>query len=209
MDNLEVRDGGRVTGGAAMTRTEERVTLHGLGFLQLQLPNNTRLHIWHPALPRRYCVDHSSIHDHRFGFRSIVLVGTIENRTYAATQVADEVEATHASYLHEGPRTRFGNRPWIRDQWLAVTEKPSSPEIVPAGQTYNMMPYVYHASRPLGDGRVATLMAKTEESPAGAHSLCRTWVKPDADFDRKQWPEANLWDIVRDVLGNVPLDLAA
>lgn len=177
--------------------TAQSITLHGLGFLQVKLPDKARLHVWHPDLPRRKCFAHSSIHDHRFGFISRVLVGTQVNKVYRVWPV--NIGGTHISYLHEGPRTEFGNRPWIQDEMLIV-ELDYEQHIGP-GDDYFMQPFVYHATEAGGDGRVATLMTKTIERSRGAHSLCAAGVEPDADFDRKQWPEDRLWEIVRDVLG--------
>ena len=31
----------------------DKITLHGLGFVQVQLEGSQRLHVWHPELPRR------------------------------------------------------------------------------------------------------------------------------------------------------------
>lgn len=181
-------------------QTEETITLHGLGFLQIKLQGAQRLHVWHPELPRRACFADSAIHDHRFGFVSRVLVGTQVNVTYDTTPASAGLSApTHVAYLHEGARTQYGNRPWLPDGALTVTI--SDILTVPAGDEYPMAPYVYHSTQPGGDGRVATLMRKTTEGRRGAHSLCAIGVEPDADFDRKQWPEDRLWRIVRDVLG--------
>jgi hypothetical protein len=49
----------------------------------------------------------------------------------------------------------------------------------------------------MGDGIVATLMTKTRSFDKGAHSLCEIGVEPDVDFDRKQWLEDTLWNIVK------------
>jgi hypothetical protein len=57
-----------------------------------------------------------------------------------------------------------------------------------------------YPTRPGGDGRVATIMAKRGEYPAGAHSTCRFGIQPDTDFDRFQWSPAQLWEVVADVL---------
>jgi hypothetical protein len=184
--------------------TEEKITLHGLGFLQLQLAANMRLHVWHPDLPCRHCFVDSSVHDHRFGFTSHVLVGTQINHTFDVMVTSPSGNAsTHVAYLHEGARTRFGNRPWTPDFELMVNEQ--RVETVPAGETYHMLPYVYHSTEPGGDGRVATLMTKVCEGARGAHSLCRVGIEPDADFDRKQLSAARMWEFVADVLGDMPM----
>lgn len=183
----------------AFKETEEAITLHGLGFLQLKLAANTRLHVWHPDLPRRRCFEHSSIHDHRFGFVSRVLVGVQINHVYRHAS-ADRITGTHMSYLHEGERTKFGNRPWMPHGALIIT--PLYVETTYAGAEYSMAPYVFHSTHPGGDGRVATLMTKTAEHGLSAHSLCEINRMPDVDFDRKQWPADRLWAVIRDVLGD-------
>ncbi|SDJ59991.1 hypothetical protein [Pseudomonas indica] len=173
------------------------ISLHGLGFIQVQLQGDLRLHVWHPILPRRACFEHSAIHDHRFGFVSRVLIGTQRNIEYRAEHRAD---GTHMTYLHEGPRTPRGGRPWKADGRINLIE--DSIEDIPAGDSYVMKPYRYHQTQPLGDGRVATLMKKTSEVPYGARSTCTYGVQPDVDFDRFQWPALRLWAVVLDVLGS-------
>lgn len=178
-------------------KTAESITLHGLGFLQVQLQANQRLHVWHPELPRRRCFAHSSVHDHRFAFRSLVLVGTQINTVYQTDRHATAM--THDLYLHEGERTQFGNRPWVCDGQAFVF--PTHPQIVRAGESYDMNAYVFHSTTPAGDGRVVTLMTKTFEGEVGAHSTCTIGIAPDVDFDRKQWTETDLWQVVRDAVG--------
>lgn len=180
--------------------TAEAITLHGLGFLQVPLggDDRRRLHVWHPDLPRRRCFRHSSIHDHRFGFRSHVLVGVQINHVYRVTPAGEGNPATHIPYLHEGPRTAFGNRPWLPQDPVNVFE--DHVDTIKAGDVYAMNAYVHHSTEPGGDGRVATIMTKTSEAHIGARSLCEVGIEPDADFDRKQWSPDRLWQIVRDVL---------
>ncbi|WLD70334.1 MULTISPECIES: hypothetical protein [Pseudomonas] len=33
----------------------DKITLHGLDFVQVQLEGGQRLHVWHPELPRCAC----------------------------------------------------------------------------------------------------------------------------------------------------------
>lgn len=172
------------------------INLHGLGFIIVPLQGNQRLHVWHPALPRRKCFEHSQIHDHRFEFISRVLVGTQVNRVFH-TRLATERNATHASYLHEGERTKFGNRPWILDEYLHVEE--SYVDRIEAGNDYRMPAYLYHSTP--SNGIVVTVMKKTAEFKRhGAHSLCEKGVEPDVDFDRKQWPQERLAAIAIEAL---------
>lgn len=173
----------------------DKITLHGLGFVQIQLQGSQRMHVWHPELPRRTCFEHSAIHDHRFDFTSRVLIGTQRNIEYADIW-SDEGE--FVMYLHEGARSPNGGRPWTPDGRtdMAVLHD----DLINAGGWYRQQAYKYHRTEPAGDGRVATIMQKTYEGQKGAHSTCRHGVQPDTDFDRYQWSPAQLWEAVRDVL---------
>lgn len=175
--------------------TKELITLHGLGFLQVILPKNQRIHVWHPDLPRRNCFEHSAIHDHRFGFVSRVLIGQQVNQLYRINTKTSQDDLTHIAYLHEGPRTQFGNRPWIED-YRCRLEPVGSPRIVGVGEQYEMNPYMLHATD--CKGVCVTLMTKTTEETQGSHSYCAIDVKPDVDFDRMQWSQDRLWEVFKD-----------
>lgn len=177
------------------------ISLHGLGFIQVQLPGNQRLHVWHPDLPRRSCFEHSSIHDHRFDFHSTVLVGTQINVDYVALHpgYTDGEPMTHTLYLHEGPRSPRGGRPWTPDGQVRMVE--IDRKEIDAGEFYRVAAYEYHRTEPGGDGKVATLMQKTQEWPTGARSSCAIGIVPDTDFDRFQLSPAQLWAYVLEVLG--------
>jgi hypothetical protein len=173
----------------------DKITLHGLGFVQVQLEGNQRLHVWHPELPRRTCFEHSAIHDHRFDFQSRVLIGEQCNFEYRAEP---DPEGEYRLYLHEGARTACGGRPWVPDGRVHMVSINSF--YVPTGMNYKQKAYHYHRTLPGGDGRVATIMQKLGEYSRGAHSSCLVSVAPDDQFDRYQWSPAKLWEVVTDVL---------
>lgn len=185
---------------------KSKISLHGLGFIQVQLEGNQRLHVWHPELPRRKCFEHSNVHNHRFGFQSRVLVGSLSN---TIVRVFDQDLSTAPSnsklltlkdlYVHSSKRTSNGGRGWgLQERVAAVYYEPAT---VHAGSTYLMTQYDYHESTPTGDGKVATIMSKGAEGIYAASSLCTPGVTPDSDFDRFQLPEAILWAYVIEVLG--------
>ncbi len=185
-----------------LEETKPTISLHGLGFLQIKLDSNAkqRLHVWHPDLPRRRCFEQSQIHDHRFGFTSRVLVGGILNDTYGGFNLpADHPDATHIAYWHEGPRSEHGNRPW--HEGGPIMAGCIAQEIVQAGESYHMLPYVFHTSRPMGDRCAVTLMTVTKDrGPTGARSLCEVNVVPDMDFDRFQLSTDTMWGIFQEAL---------
>lgn len=173
----------------------DKITLHGLGFVQVQLPANQRIHVWHPELPRRKCFKDSAVHNHRFGFRSRVLVGEQIN---VSVLVKPHYDGEYMLYLHEGARTANGGRPWVPDGCVTITEVCEAS--IKAGQFYCVSEYDYHKTIPGGDGRVATLLVKLSEGKIGAHSSCLRGIEPDADFDRFQWSPNKLWEVVSEVL---------
>jgi hypothetical protein len=180
----------------------DKITLHGLGFVQIQLEGNQRLHVWHPELPRRTCIEHSAIHNHRFDFDfdSTILVGEQINIEYAdlPSTSAAFIRETHELYLHEGARTARGGRPWVPNGRVDMRQTYRS--VIPAGSTYRMKAYDFHRTEPGGDGKVATIMKKGWEGKVGAQSSCVIGIEPDVDFDRFQWLSAQLWEVVSDVL---------
>jgi len=177
--------------------TKDQITLHGLGFLQVILPGNQRIHVWHPGLPKRACFESSSIHDHRFGFVSRVLIGRQINQLYRETSFAPADDPTHISYLHEGKRTKFGNRPWLTHKCCAL-EPVGQPRIIEVGQQYEMNPYMLHSTN--CEGVTVTLMTKTHEEDKGSKSYCKYGIEPDVDFDRKQWSQEHLWEIFTEAM---------
>ncbi|KTB87923.1 hypothetical protein AO070_04745 [Pseudomonas syringae pv. syringae PD2766] len=173
----------------------DKITLHGLSFVQVQLEGSQRLHVWHPELPRRTCFEQSDIHDHRFSFTSRVLVGEQRNIEF---KVEPDPLGEYMLYLHEGARTACGGRPWVPDGRVRMVK--IYEETVMAGITYGQTAYLYHRTEPQGDGKVATIMQKLGEYSRGAHSSGLVGTQPDDQFDRYQWTPAQLWEVVRSVL---------
>jgi hypothetical protein len=170
------------------------MSLHGLGFLQVILPGNQRLHVWHPDLPRRKCFVHSAIHNHRFSFRSTVLVGTQINRRYEVTPWGKD--GTHEMVSHNGPRLPSGSRSSFVDGPCIVEEQPE--EYYHPGESYEMPALAYHVTT--NSGIVVTLMQKLNEGTVHAHSIIRRGHEFDQSFDRFQLSDERLWSIVVDAL---------
>lgn len=171
------------------TPTSETVSAHGLGFIQVKLPAERRLHVWHPALPRRECYDHSAIHNHRFSFRSTVLVGTQLN------QRADLIihpEGTHDVISHDGPRSQRGGR--LSFVAGRVNVRLRELETYGPGESYTMPELEYHHT-PHG-AVVITLMEKLSEGSIHANSVIARPHTFDQQFDRFQKSPAELWALV-------------
>lgn len=175
------------------TPTAEQISLHGLGFLQVKLPGNSRMHVWHPDLPRRRCFARSAIHNHRFSFRSTVLIGEQVNRRYA---VWDRIDGSHDLISHDGPRSEKGGRLSFVSHRVEV--QPLGDERYGPGQSY-VMPELHYHETP-NTGIVVTLLEKLTEGTIHAASLIEHGHAFDQDFDRFQLSQADMWCIVLDAL---------
>lgn len=177
------------------TPTKETISLHGLGFIQLVLDGNQRMHVWHPDLPRRKCYEHSAIHNHRFSFTSVVLKG-IQQNVRCDLEIVRPGTGTHDLISHNGPRSVTGGR--ISYPVADVNVVRNGLEKIGPGEQYYMEKYAYHYTP--CDGIVVTLMKKHEEGDIHANSVCKKDVTFDYAFDRFQLSPDKLFGYVVEAL---------
>lgn len=176
------------------TPTAETISLHGLGFIQVKLPANKRLHVWHPALPRRSCYLHSAIHNHRFAFRSTVLKGIQINQRW---QISLNPSGSHDVISHNGPRSEKGGRlSFVAAGCDAIPN--GEPEHYMAGCSYEMAALEYHDTP--NCGVVVTILEKLSEGRIHANSLIERPHVFDQSFDRFHIPPDHLWQFVVDAM---------
>jgi hypothetical protein len=176
----------------------ERITLHGLGFIQIVVAPTKRIHVWRPDIPRRKCYAVSRTHNHRFSFKSTVLVGTLVNRRYEIMRVP-EAYATHDMVSHAGERLGTGARRSFVDGHCRLAS--FSDERVESGRSYYMDALAYHET--LDTGVVVTFIEKLHEGETPAHSIIARGHTFDQTFDRFQWSRGKLWSVVVAALGEV------
>lgn len=177
------------------TPTKETISLHGLGFIQVVLGANQRMHVWHPDLPRRDCYEHSAVHNHRFSFTSRVLKGQQINQRCDLEIVKPE-SGSHLLISHNGPRSEKGGRLSYPVADVNVTYRED--EVYNPGEEYFMPAYEYHLTP--NSGIVVTLMRKLNEGVIHANSVCRRGVDFHYDFDRFQLSPDELFSYVIDAL---------
>jgi hypothetical protein len=172
------------------------IRVHGNGFIQIDMGPKTRVHVFgHPAIPRQRHA--TMIHDHRFGFHSLVVAGCLINvdwrfhntgrpHTHAVCIVREnQGEDTH---LEMSDRTG-----WIEPVCLRA---------VSARESYTVAAGRFHES--FANEPTVTFMTKVDcvidHQP---RVLCRI-DGPGADnsFNRYEvLSEAQMWDIVRESFG--------
>lgn len=183
------------------TPTKETISLHGLGFIQVILQGNQRLHVWHPELPRRDCYEHSAIHNHRFSFTSRVLKGVQINQRCDLEIVKPET-GTHLLISHNGPRSEKGGR--LSYPVAEVNIFKREMECYVPGTEYYMPAMEYHHTP--NNGIVVTILRKHEELTLHANSVCKRDVAFHYDFDRFQLSPSELFAYVIDALGSTDID---
>lgn len=169
--------------------------LHGNGFIQLDLDDGKRLHVWDPALEGMGQMVRTGIHDHRFSYHSLVVYGRQVHQEYRIVVGFD-------LRVYE-PQRREGTE----DTKLVPSDPSKVPDVraivgnrleIPAGFSYTFEAKEFHDSIPLG--LTATIMTKTHvDRNHTARVLVPIDEEPDNEFDRESVDKAMLWDSIRRV----------
>lgn len=179
------------------------ICVHGNGFIQVpwQGRPGVRVHIWHPELAAQRQTVSTTIHDHRWNFRSLVLYGHLVNRRYV---VSPSEHGAYDVYRADGPRLPNGNRYLARVGSVSVTQK--GPDYYRAGSTYSMRAGEFHETLPSRPGDLlVTAMTKVAIVRRTCRVLCRRDEEPDQDFSRYQVPWSEVESCIRDAQRHVQL----
>lgn len=171
--------------------------VHGNGFIQLELTDDIRLHVWpdHTYPIKKQKVD-TGIHTHRFSFKSTVISGELVHITYRFHHAAYSkplIQPTHRLYTPGDderltPTEIIGTLSML-DQ---LTLKPGDEYFFNAGK--------FHATLPVAD-LSATLMEKRTVVSGPVYVVCRIDEGPDNKFDRDtDNSEIFLWGIINEAL---------
>lgn len=179
-----------------------RPRVHGNGFIQLDLDDRWRLHIWGDSRIPSQSVP-SDIHDHVFGFDSFLLTGAITNIIWGVSEDADGSYEMLVPVIRQGEDTilshtdRFCNAKVHRMDFMSRL----------TGNThYRMEPFVFHST--VAHEPAATLIYKDGATQAqGAFRtpsvLIAKGLQPDNNFDRYAADPNLLWQIIEETLGGL------
>ncbi len=172
--------------------------VHPNGFIQLDLDEAHRLHVWHPGLPYRQRTYHS-IHDHVFGFKSRVYSGQLVNVVY----LLDRHSPTGRAYsvwhaVQTGPEESVLKQ--VPNKYT-VTLIVDHLQVVSIGQTYIVDRSVLHEN--LFNEPTLTVIEKFDstiyqDDLAAPRVLVPCGVQPDNDFRRDDVDVTVLWDLVHE-----------
>lgn len=180
--------------------------VHGNGFIQLDLTDRVRLHIWgHPDIPRQS--QPTPIHNHVFSFRSWCLIGRLVNVEY-------ELERSGAEFqIYEAVTRQNEDTILVCDEELTgirhVRTTVTVPEALNDGVSYEMRSsYYFHRfnfHEIFTPEPTITVMKKdgptlAQGSGISPAILVPTGRTPDNDFNRYGHDPKLLWDIIADVI---------
>ncbi len=185
---------------SSIRTTGVRPRVHGNGFIQLDLTERSRLHIWgDPRIPSQKVA--TPIHNHVFGFESTILVGRVINVVYMVRVCKRGDYRVYTPWIREGEDTT------LVPTATRVAAHPSRIDMIDrrtSARTYDLLVGEFHETV-APDGPAATIIIKDDMTQAqGAAAKPGVLVpvdqKPDNNFNRYNADEDLLWRIIEDTL---------
>lgn len=177
---------------------DARPRVHPNGFVQLDLGDGMRLHVW-PEDPHHFVpVAPHPVHDHVFDMESTVVRGCLIQTVYAPRlehggKPSHEVLTANYHSATDSSLVRSG---------CGVSLGPVSQLEVHPGETYRQPAFTFHETRQ--QGLTVTLMQQRDIKPGTCRVLLPLGAEPLARFDRHAWPESELWDFIAAALEYAP-----
>ena len=178
--------------------------VHPNGFIQLDLDETRRLHVWHPALPYRQRTYHP-VHSHVFDFTSHVYSGRLVNVEYRAERVFMSV-APDTAGLHSvaqavcvdvgdgGQETMLrvqDDRVYRLNTMIAEALHPGQSYDFPAGALHETLTGVPTLTVMVKHGRTTH-----QGNPQSPSVMVPFGVEPDNDFRRDEVDVEVLWRLI-------------
>lgn len=111
----------------------------GLGFIQLKLSDDSRIHFWSPDIARH---EREEIHDHRYNFVSHVLYGTLHFELYEPTPMQHDHVYTHELFQTDCAPGCLGTEPKVHP--VTITKRGSYD--LPEGSEYWFSSEQFHTT---------------------------------------------------------------
>jgi len=171
----------------ALRATGAKPAWFGLGFIQLKLDKDSRLHFWHPELLPD--TPEEELHDHRYRFRSHILVGELVHEEW---------------FLDPDPE---GDHEMVLVSCAPGKEAPPEPVgrgRLRQGSTYTMRAGSEYEFAETGFHRIRATRAVTclERGPVVKDfaNVIRPFAQPSVCPFSRSIPEERLWDYIADLM---------
>lgn len=167
--------------------------VHGNGFIQLDLNETTRLHIWGDSrIPKQQVA--STIHNHIFDFKSTVLKGRLIHIEYNVKPNTQGRFKIYKSALRVDEDTE------LHDTGYFCDIVPYATKVVLAGQSYEFTAHRFHEN--YAPEPTVTIIKKKGLTLAQNRNGPRPSVlvprgqEPENSFNRYNWDNRFLWSII-------------
>lgn len=180
--------------------------VHGNGFIQLDLTDRVRLHVWgHPDIPRQ--AQPTPIHNHVFGFKSWCLIGRLVNVEYELDPGGAEFQVYEAMARHEQDTILARNEELVGIRQTRTTVTLPVPDngggYEPMRSSYYFKRFNFHEI--FTPEPTITIMKKdgptlAQGAESGPKILVPAGRTPDNDFNRYGHDPKLLWAIIGDVI---------
>ncbi len=187
----------------AIQATGVKPRVHGNGFIQLDLDDRNRLHVWgDPRIPKQEVS--TPIHDHVFDFRSRIIIGRLINMVYEYSPNPFGDYRVYKSAVREGKDTILEPTSSVGYLEIEYAEMVSANSV---SRDYALSEGKIHESF-APDGVAATVITKSaptqaQGSPMAPRVFIPIHLQPDNEFRRNSCSEKLLWQIISDVLEKV------
>jgi len=179
---------------AELKTTQAKPRVHPNGFIQLDINEKDRLHVWHPSLTVRQKT-FSPVHNHIFSFHSEIYVGRLINVCYQKDAAPTGTHEEWRVQLIEGEETKL-----VRQGEARYHLDPVEMEVMFPGDLYFMPKWEFHeilTNEPTmtvirKKGAVLTLGPNS----GGASVMVPVGEEPDNDFRRGDVDTDALWDLI-------------
>jgi hypothetical protein len=184
----------------------QKFRVHGNGFLQLDLDDRRRLHVWADQRIPRQRVSHP-IHDHVFGFESDVVVGRLVNVTYVKFHPA-LLRSGHARYFraYQAQPTKGKGHdtllaPLEDGDWFMEQRRT---DVVQVGMSYRIDAFEFHETL-VTEPTVSVITKDGDtlvQNPEGRRPtvMVPNGREPDNEFKRSVSAQAKMAKVFLDVL---------
>ncbi len=174
--------------------------VHPNGFIQLDLDNELRLHVWHPRLPYRQRTYHP-VHDHVFAFTSYLYSGRLVHVHY---ELWPSDDATHFMWQARaiGPEESVLE---VHPSMEPVKLRPVRTKVLQPGDMYTFLAGEFHET--LSNVPTLTIIRKIgptihQGSKRQPSIAVPVGVRPDNDFRRDAVDLDVLWELIKEAHPN-------
>lgn len=184
-----------------------RPRVHPNGFVQLDIDDKCRLHLWHPALPYRQKTYHP-IHDHVFGFKSECIVGRLVHVHYEMMPIHRLPAEWNDRQDHVlWQAVCLGAEDTILEKVDELRMRPVAyrPIAITAGNWYSFGAFEFHETL----CNIPTITVIKKDGPTLQQGATRSpriavpvGVEPDNEFRRDDVSEDLLWSLIYRTIQN-------